>query len=100
MFKTKFILERQNYLYMRINSHRHGKTHADRHFASVGWDNVTMEIIDHAINSDELTIKESELIQKALREHKYKVLNKYCLNIDGFHFPPTEFRQLFTKYNE
>lgn len=42
-------------------SHRHGKhseKSADYHFANIGWNNVTVEIIDTAKDEEGLIIKE------------------------------------------
>jgi len=51
----------------RMNGHKHGGSSclsADNHFANVGWNNVTVEIIDVANDENELKIKEEEHIKR------------------------------------
>ena len=42
----------------RMNCHRSSRQYADKHFSNVGWNNVTVEIIDTANNDVELSKKE------------------------------------------
>ena len=67
-------------LYMRMNQHTHQHTNADNHFANIGWDNVTVEIIDTANNKDELLRKERENIIKHYLLDKNHILNKNNAN--------------------
>ena len=50
-----------------MTGHRHGdhgEYSADTHFSNVGWNNVTVEIIETSNSDEELKIKEEELIIK------------------------------------
>ena len=64
----------------RMNGHRHGGhdcVSADNHFSDVGWNNVTVEIIDFANDDLDLALKEQENIIKFTKENGDKILNKY-----------------------
>ena len=64
-------------IYIRINNHRHGILEADQYFRSVGWDNVTFEIIDYSNDRTTLLKKENEQIIHHYELYKDKILNKY-----------------------
>ena len=54
----------------RMNGHRygnHGLKSACTHFSNVGWNNVTVEIIDTANSEEELRSKEEKQIIKKPR---------------------------------
>ena len=75
-----YIGKTRNPLNERMNGHRHGdhgETSADTHFSNVGWNNVTVEIIDAANDEEELSIKEQEHI---LKNRCSLLLNKKLVN--------------------
>ncbi len=62
-----YIGKTKNPLKERMNGHRHGnhgEKSADTHFSNVGWNNVTVEIVDIANSEEELKAKEEEQITK------------------------------------
>ena len=72
-----YIGKTRNPLKERMNGHRHGnhgEKSADRHFSDVGWNNVTVEIIDTANDDEELKVKETEQI---IKNRSPLMLNKY-----------------------
>ncbi len=60
----------------RMNCHRSSKQYADKHFSNVGWNNVTVEIIDSANNDEELSKKESIKITEIFTNKKHLLLNR------------------------
>ena len=44
----------------RMKNHRHSQQYADRPFSDVGWNNVTVEIIDTANSDEELCKKKAD----------------------------------------
>ena len=85
-----YIGKTKNPLKDRMSGHRHGdhgEKSADRHFSDVGWNNVTVEIIDTANDDEELKVKEAEQIFK---NRSPLMLNKY-LNNAKVKAPVTEF---------
>ena len=48
----------------RMSKHQNSPIqHSDKHFANVGWNNVTVDIIDTSDNNEELTEKEKYYIK-------------------------------------
>ena len=74
-------------IYMRINTHRHGKLDADKYFSSIGWDNVVFEIMDWSNDRSNLLKKEETLIQKHYMSDASKLLNKNSTHSDCFCIP-------------
>ena len=87
-------------IYMRINSHRHGKLRADKYFSEIGWDNVTFEIIDWSYDKKSLLMKEDNIIGQYYMMHKEKLLNKNSTNYSYFHMIPLDFEKLARNYFE
>ena len=86
-------------IYMRINSHRHGKLDADKYFSSIGWENVIFEIIDWSNDKSSLLKKEYEQIKKYYKLYKNKVLNKYSTQPIYINIPK-EFKKLADNFFE
>jgi hypothetical protein len=63
-------------LHERMRDHRNSKQHADKHFSNVGWNNVTVEIIDTANSDEELHQKESIRILEYYQSNRELLLNK------------------------
>ena len=61
----------------RMQTHRTGRLSADIHFGNVGWNNVSVEIIDVANNDEELAKKEEEHIIKNIKENFKNILNMH-----------------------
>lgn len=59
----------------RMKNHRYSQQYADRHFSDVGWNNVTVEIIDTANSDEELCKKEQIKITEYFTNHKQLLLN-------------------------
>jgi len=85
-------------IYMRINSHRHGKLNADKYFSEIGWDNVIFEIIDSCDDKTILAQKEEEQILKYHLMGRDKLLNKNCSSLRGFYVIPQEFKRLANNF--
>ena len=85
-------------IYMRINSHRHGKLSADKYFSEIGWDNVIFEIIDYSNDKIILAKKEEEQIMKYYTMNKDNVLNKNCSLRTGYYIIPQEFKKLANNF--
>ena len=60
----------------RMNCHRSSRQYADKHFSNVGWNNVTVEIIDTANNDEELSKKEYVKINDCYTDKKHLLLNR------------------------
>ena len=60
----------------RMNCHRSSRQYADKHFSNVGWNNVTVEIIDTANNDVELSKKEYIKITDCYTDKKHLLLNR------------------------
>ena len=85
-------------IYMRINSHRHGKLNADVYFSEIGWDNVIFEIIDYSDDKAILAQKEEEQIVKYHLIDRDKLLNKNCSLLTDYYIIPQEFKILSKHY--
>ena len=75
-----YIGKTKNPLQDRMKGHRHGDhgdKSADTHFANVGWNNVTVDIIDTANSEEELRKKGEEQI---IKNRSDKMLNKHFNN--------------------
>ena len=60
----------------RMNNHHSSQQYADKHFSNVGWNNVTVEIIDTANNDEELCKKEHLRITEYFVQNKNLLLNR------------------------
>lgn len=60
----------------RMNGHRNSRQYSDKHFSDVGWNNVTVEIIDTANDDNELTMKENMRINEYYNKYKMLLLNR------------------------
>ena len=60
----------------RMKGHRYGKMPCDKHFSNVGWNNVTVEIIDTANSDAELLVRENKKISEYYGNNKVNLLNK------------------------
>ena len=86
-------------IYMRINSHRHGKLRADQHFSTIGWNNVVFEIIDWSYDKESLLKKEDTIIGQHFITHGEKLLNKNSTHSDIYSLP-SEFKHLAVNFFE
>ena len=86
-------------IYMRINSHRHGKLRADQHFSTIGWDNVIFEILDWSCDKESLLKKENTIISQHFITHGEKLLNKNSTHSNN-HLLPSEFKHLAVNFFE
>ena len=59
-----------------MNNHRSSQQYADKHFSNVGWNNVTVEIIDTANSDEELSKKEHMKITEFFSYNRDLLLNK------------------------
>ena len=60
----------------RMKGHRYGKMPCDQHFSNIGWNNVTVEIIDTANSDAELLVRENKKISEYYGNNKVNLLNK------------------------
>ena len=60
---------------LRMKQHRDSKLCCDVHFGNVGWNNVTVEVIEACKNEEEMNLLEQKHINKG------KLDPKHCLNI-------------------
>ena len=81
-------------IYMRINSHRHGKLSADKYFSEIGWDNVTFEIIDWSYDNQTLLLKEDAQIRRHYMMYKENILNKNGIQFAMYNYFPSDFEKL------
>ena len=63
----------------RMKGHRYSQLYADKHFSDVGWNNVTVEIIDTANSDEELSRKENLKISEYYKDNPNIILNKNSL---------------------
>lgn len=62
-------------LHLRMKQHQEGKLACDVHFSNVGFNNVTVEIVEPAKNEEDMNMLEQKYIRKG------KTDAEHCLNI-------------------
>ena len=81
----------------RMDNHRRSQLYADKHFSNVGWNNVTVEIIDIANNDEESAKKENIRISECYKNNKNLLLNKSNFFDFSHLYASTQFEPV-TKY--
>ena len=62
----------------RMNHHMRNSLDCDKHFSNIGWNNVTVEIIEACYDENDMNKKEKFHIQKYFNSDFDKILNLKC----------------------